>query len=216
MNRDVVLERSVSVGSRICPDVHAAGSRLTTAEGISECPKKLQGDILRRSGKVGVVSSSRILNGNEDTVVSYSTLAVVGDLEVVRCLCETIAVGDIMEGVDQVESVDTRSVDTSARSSAEVVCIVEDESFSGLRSEIGVGSAVSDDVIPSGGGVIGSSVVVPAERGRGEIGWVRDILDAFGESKLVDRKDAVLDTVFNNGKAKTREGNSRWHQQRNR
>jgi len=53
---------------------------------------------LRGGGKVGIVGSRWILNKDDYTVVSQSTLSIIVGLEVKRGLCETISSG-IFNGI---------------------------------------------------------------------------------------------------------------------
>lgn len=53
---------------------------------------------LSGGGEVGIVNSSRILNGDGYTVISQTTLSKIVSLEVKRGLCETISNG-IIKGV---------------------------------------------------------------------------------------------------------------------
>ena len=72
VNNDVVLEGTIAVGAGESPGEHTHLTRLAVGRG----------------GKVGVVGSRRVLDGDEDMVVLSATLAVVVALEVVCSLGE--------------------------------------------------------------------------------------------------------------------------------
>ena len=73
MHGDIILQRTIAAGGSVVPGVHAAVTRLA----------------ITRGGEVGIVGSGRILDGERDTIVGRTALAVVAELEVVRSLGET-------------------------------------------------------------------------------------------------------------------------------
>lgn len=93
--------------------------------------------------------SSGILYGHQNTVVGRSSLSVVANLEVVCSLGETITVGDIVDGVHEVESVGTCSIDIdcNAWGRSRVVGIVKDQASSRLGGDSGLSANVGDDVV---------------------------------------------------------------------
>jgi hypothetical protein len=76
VRNNIVLEGAVTVGGSVRPGVHAHLARLAIGGG----------------SKVGVVSAGRVLNGNLNTVVLSTALAVVVLLEVVGRLVKAVAV----------------------------------------------------------------------------------------------------------------------------
>lgn len=91
------LERAVSVGGGLSPDVHPHASILT----------------IRRGGEVGIVSAGAILGVENDEVVASAALAVVVDLEVAGLFGEAKIVQKVVVDVRRVEKLGDRSIRVS-------------------------------------------------------------------------------------------------------
>jgi len=68
-------------------------------------------DLLSRCGKVSIVHSSRVLDRHFYAVIASASFAKVVILEVERSLGESVAVGKVMDSVDDIESICTSRVD---------------------------------------------------------------------------------------------------------
>lgn len=112
MDDNVVLERAIAIRVGKVEDVHLHEARLAVG----------------RSGHVSVVRASRVLNGDLDAIVAFGTSGFeVGVLEVERLLCETVTVGDVVDGVDDEESVGTSGIHVNLRGGCSLLIVLEDE-----------------------------------------------------------------------------------------
>jgi hypothetical protein len=177
---DVVLEGTIPVGGVEGPGVHAALSSLAVGG----------------SSKVGVVGSSRVLDREQDGITALSALCAVVGLEVVGGLGEAVTVGEIVDGVADVEGVGARSVDVD--SDAGGLCRIE----SVVKGEVGTASLgrrclpglVSLDVVALGLAVGGRADLMPSVRAGDLVCRIGDELEALGgEVLLVERDNAVLE-----------------------
>lgn len=134
MSNDVVLKGTVSLRFGEVPQIHP--HRTTLAVGWSV--------------EIGIVGARAILDEDSDAVVADAALAEVVVLEVEGGLGETVLVRDVVDGVDDVERVGTRSVqvDCNAGFSGGVVLIYE-LSVAGLRGRVGLGILESYHVVAS-------------------------------------------------------------------
>lgn len=66
--------------------------------------------LLRRRSEIGVISTSRVLNRDSDTIVASRTLAKVVVLEVVGLLSEPVSIRDVVDGVDNIEGIDAGGI----------------------------------------------------------------------------------------------------------
>lgn len=100
-------------------------------------------------GEVSIVSSGGILDGDQDVVSTLATLGSVVGLEVVRGFGEAIAVGQVMDRVDEVEGIHARSIEIGSDSGRQgvIVSVVEDEACCALSSGTGDGGLVRCNIV---------------------------------------------------------------------
>lgn len=89
MNDDVVLKGTVPLRASKIPEEHSHSSALT----------------IRRSGEVGIVGTSAVLDTDSHTIGALSALSEVVDLEVESRLGETVSVGNVVDRVDDIEGI---------------------------------------------------------------------------------------------------------------
>ena len=132
MNDNIVLEGTIPVGTGKVPQEHPHPSALT----------------IGGSSEVSVVGEGGILNTDGDTVVATSTLSEVVGLEVETSFGETVTVGDIVDGVGNVEGVDLGSGEVSSSGGGRVGVVGVDElAGGGLSTSTAGGTLVGDDVV---------------------------------------------------------------------
>ena len=105
------------------------------------------------SRHVSVVGAAGVLDGDLNTIVGLGTPGVeVSVLEVERLLRETVAVGDIVDGVDNEESIGTSGVHVNLLGGSSLLIVLEDELLIGARLSRDVLdiSDVCDGVVASG------------------------------------------------------------------
>lgn len=155
VNDNAGVEAGVAVRGRPVPDVHAHAALLS----------------IRRSGEVGIVSSTAVLSVQNDFVVAATAVAVVVDLEVTGSFGEAKLVEQVVVLVRDVEELSDRSVNVGGRragggcvrehvvvgAAATGPVVVEVAGAAG-----GVG--LSNSIVATGNGVARSSDGVPTER----------------------------------------------------
>jgi hypothetical protein len=104
---DVVLHGSISVRVGQGPNEHTADARLAAISKSVSGNKNSEdkGNVLRRRSEVSIVRTTGVLNGNLHPIPCSSALSQVVLLEVECGFGESIAIGDVMKGVDDVERV---------------------------------------------------------------------------------------------------------------
>jgi hypothetical protein len=87
-------EPTITARSGGSPEVHAHATR----------------GAIGRGGEVGIVGARRVLDGNGNAVVAFATRCDVGLLEVEGGFGETVLVRNVVDRVDDVESIHDRGV----------------------------------------------------------------------------------------------------------
>lgn len=159
MDNHTRLERSITDGVRLGPEVHAHTTGLS----------------IGRSGEIGIVGTGTILCVEDDVVVTRAAVALVVDLEVVRRLGEAELVQEIVVGVGSVEELGDRGIvvvlgvlDCGVVIVLKVIggrlrAVVVD--VAGVRVATGLSLRVDlcDSVVTPGGVVALVAVVVPSQ-----------------------------------------------------
>ena len=105
-------------------------------------------DVLSWGSKVGIIDTGRVLDRDGNTVVASSAVAEVVVLEVEGRLGEAVLVGDIVDGVHNVEGVGAGSIDVGLRGRSGAGVLGEDElSGTRLRSNARLAALESDGVV---------------------------------------------------------------------
>ena len=104
-------------------------------------------NILGRCGKVGVVGSGRILNGDENTVILGATLVKVVKLEVERFLGEAVTICEVVHHIENKEGVRAGRIEVRWVRGVEVVVVfvVKFQNGGGLCS--GLLALESNDIV---------------------------------------------------------------------
>lgn len=80
MRNDIILQRPIAIRIRLGEDIHPALPALT----------------IRGSSEIGVIRSGGILDGEEDTVIAFSTVLTVVVLEIECCFGKPVAVCQVL------------------------------------------------------------------------------------------------------------------------
>lgn len=132
VNDNIVLKSTIPLGAGNIPEEHPHLSALA----------------IGGSGEVGVVGTSAVLDTDSDTIVTASTLSEVVGLEVKGGLGEAVAVGDVVDSVDDVEGIHLGSGEVSSDGRSLVGVLGVDElARGGLSSSRGLGTFESNDVV---------------------------------------------------------------------
>lgn len=104
-------------------------------------------NVLGGRSEVRIVRTRAILHTDRNPVVTGSTLSEVIILEVERGLSEAVAVGEVMDTVDDVERISASGIDVAGGWESRVVGVVEDLASGGLCGEVRGGSLEREDVV---------------------------------------------------------------------